>query len=49
MQLSGAASVAELRQADVVVSGETYHWLRVRGFEETLNELARRRLTSSAH
>lgn len=49
MQLSGAASVAEMSQVDVVVSGETYHWLRVRGFEETLSELARRRLASSAH
>lgn len=44
MQLSGAASIAEMRQVDVVVTGETYHWLRLRGFEETLNELARRRL-----
>jgi hypothetical protein len=26
---------------DVVVTGETYHWLRLRGFEEALNALAR--------
>jgi isopentenyl-diphosphate delta-isomerase len=42
MQLSGAASIAQLSQADVVVSGETYHWLKVRGFETTLYELAQR-------
>lgn len=43
MQLSGATSIAELRQSDVVVSGETYHWLRLRGFEETLRGMAQRR------
>jgi isopentenyl-diphosphate delta-isomerase len=43
MQLSGAASVADMRSVDVVVSGETYHWLRLRGFEETLQKLAQRR------
>src|SRR5581483_9354194 len=36
MQLSGAASIAELSQTDVVVTGETYHWLKLRGFEATL-------------
>ena len=41
MQLSGAATISEMRQVDVVVTGETYHWLRLRGFEETLNALAR--------
>ena len=45
MQLSGASSIAEMRQVDVVITGETYHWLRLRGFEETLNALARRRQT----
>jgi isopentenyl-diphosphate Delta-isomerase len=43
MQLSGAASVAQLQQADVVVTGETYHWLKLRGFETTLYTLAQRR------
>lgn len=43
MQLSGAASIAEMSRVNVVVTGETYHWLRLRGFEETLNTLARRR------
>ena len=42
MQLSGAASIDELRGTNVVVTGETYHWLRLRGFEETLQTLARR-------
>ena len=41
MQLSGAASIIKMRQVDVVVTGETYHWLRLRGFEATLNALAR--------
>jgi isopentenyl-diphosphate Delta-isomerase len=45
MQLSGAASIAEMRQVDLVVTGETYHWLRLRGFEETLQGFARRRQT----
>jgi isopentenyl-diphosphate delta-isomerase len=42
MQLSGAASNDALRQVPVVVAGETYHWLRLRGFEEVLSGLARR-------
>lgn len=42
MQLSGAASNDALRQVPVVVTGETYHWLRLRGFEEVLTHLARR-------
>jgi hypothetical protein len=45
MQLSGAASIADLRQVPVVVTGETYHWLRLRGFEQTLSELAQRHKT----
>lgn len=43
MQLSGASCIAEMRQVDVVVTGETYHWLKLRGFEETLRDFARRR------
>lgn len=43
MQLSGAASVAALKQADVVVTGETRAWLTMRGFEETLHGMAQRR------
>lgn len=43
MQLSGASSIDALRQVNVVVTGESYHWLRLRGFESTLNELAVRR------
>lgn len=43
MQLSGAANVAAMRQVDVVVTGETYHWLKLRGFEDTLYKLAQRR------
>jgi isopentenyl-diphosphate delta-isomerase len=42
MQLSGAASNDALCQVPVVVAGETYHWLRLRGFEEVLTGLARR-------
>jgi isopentenyl-diphosphate Delta-isomerase len=41
MQLSGASSISEMRQVDVVITGETYHWLHLRGFEETLTALAR--------
>jgi isopentenyl-diphosphate delta-isomerase len=43
MQLSGAATLADLCQTDVVITGETYHWLRLRGFDETLHALAQRR------
>lgn len=44
MQLSGAASIEQLRQADVVVTGETYHWLKMRGFEDILQHMAQRRM-----
>lgn len=44
MQLSGAATTAELRQADVIVGGETRQWLELRGFGETLRAMANRRL-----
>jgi isopentenyl-diphosphate delta-isomerase len=43
MQLSGAASIAQLREVDIVVTGATSEWLRLRGFEEELKEMARRR------
>lgn len=43
MQLSGAASIAAMRQVDVVVTGETYHWLKLRGFEDILHRMAQRR------
>jgi isopentenyl-diphosphate delta-isomerase len=45
MQLSGAANVAQLRQADVLVGGETRHWLELRGFGETLRSMANRKMT----
>ncbi|WP_100402449.1 type 2 isopentenyl-diphosphate Delta-isomerase [Bacillus sp. FJAT-42315] len=32
----GATSIEELQQAPVVIKGETYHWLDVRGFEPAL-------------
>ncbi len=47
MQLSGAATISALRQVNVVVTGETYHWLRLRGFEDTLTTLARRPVPAS--
>ncbi len=43
MQLSGATSIAQLQQVDVVVTGETRNWLTTRGFEETLKSMAQRR------
>jgi isopentenyl-diphosphate delta-isomerase len=43
MQLSGASTVAQLREADIVVTGETRNWLTLRGFEEKLKEMAQRR------
>ena len=43
MQLSGAATVAALREVDVVVSGETREWLVMRGFEDTLHAMSQRR------
>jgi isopentenyl-diphosphate delta-isomerase len=47
MQLSGAATIKTMRQVNVVVTGETHHWLRLRGFDETLNTLARRQTEPS--
>ncbi len=49
MQLSGAASVAQLRQADVVVTGETREWLMLRGFESDLKGMAQRRWRQVNH
>jgi isopentenyl-diphosphate delta-isomerase len=46
MQLSGAATIAQLQQVDIVVTGETRNWLIMRGFEETLKAMAQRRWTS---
>jgi len=43
MQLSGSASVAKLREADVVVTGATREWLALRGFEGDLKGMAQRR------
>ncbi len=43
MQLSGAATIAQLQQADVVVTGESREWLTLRGFEGTLKAMAQRR------
>lgn len=42
MQLTGAASVAEMQQRPVVVTGQTREWLATRGFEPDLHRLARR-------
>jgi isopentenyl-diphosphate Delta-isomerase len=42
MQLAGAATVAELQQAPVVVLGETRAWLEQRGFGEVLQAQAQR-------
>ena len=43
MQLSGAATIEQLQQVDIVVTGETRNWLSMRGFEDDLKSLARRR------
>ncbi len=43
MQLSGAATIGQLQQVDIVVTGETRNWLTVRGFEEELKVMAQRR------
>src|SRR5436190_7296654 len=43
MQLSGAASIEQLQQTDIVVTGETRNWLSMRGFEEELKSMAQRR------
>ena len=43
MQLSGAATIGQLQQTDIVVTGETRNWLTMRGFEEQLTSMAQRR------
>src|SRR2546425_6623874 len=43
MQLSGAANIGQLREVDVVVTGETRNWLTLRGFEEEVKAMAQRR------
>lgn len=43
MQLSGAASITQLRETDIVVTGKTREWLSLRGFDEHLHTLAQRR------
>ncbi len=43
MQLSGAASIEQLRLTDVVVTGATHEWLALRGFEDDLKKMAQRR------
>ena len=42
MQLSGAASIGQLREVDIVVSGEKRNWLTMRGFEDELKAMAQR-------
>lgn len=42
MQLTGADSVAAMRQVPAVLSGATRAWLEIRGFEEVVRDLARR-------
>jgi isopentenyl-diphosphate delta-isomerase len=43
MQLSGAATIEQLRHVDIVVTGSSREWLSLRGFEEDLKEMAQRR------
>jgi len=45
MQLSSASNLAQLRDTDIVLSGETYHWLQLRGFESEMRAMAQRRPT----
>ncbi len=49
MQLSGAAAIAQMREVDVVVTGETRNWLVLRGFEEELKGMAQRRWRRMKH
>lgn len=42
MQLTGAATIAEMRRRPVVVTGMTREWLVARGFERDLHAMARR-------
>lgn len=43
MQLSGARTLAQMREVDIVITGETRSWLQMRGFEEELKGMAQRR------
>ena len=43
MQLSGAATIEQFQQVDIVVTGETRNWLSMRGFEDELKSMAQRR------
>ncbi|HEX3642678.1 MAG TPA: type 2 isopentenyl-diphosphate Delta-isomerase, partial [Ktedonobacteraceae bacterium] len=43
MQLSGSATIAQLRQADIVVTGASREWLTLRGFEDDLKGMAQHR------
>lgn len=43
MQLSGAATISQLREVDVVVTGASREWLVLRGFEGDLQAMAQRR------
>lgn len=47
MQLTGSASIAELRRAPVVVTGATREWLELRGFGEVVRGIARRGIVES--
>jgi isopentenyl-diphosphate delta-isomerase len=49
MQLNGAASIEQLQQTDIVVTGETRNWLSMRGFEKELKSMAQRRWTKMQH
>ena len=49
MQLSGSSSIARLRQADVVVTGESQNWLLSRGFDAELTVMAQRRWRRMMH
>ncbi len=49
MQLSGSSSIARLRQADVVVTGEARNWLILRGFDAELIVMAQRRWRRMMH
>lgn|SRR5487761_1909093 len=48
MQLTGSATIADLRRAPVVVTGATRDWLELRGFDETLRALAQRGMDERA-
>jgi isopentenyl-diphosphate delta-isomerase len=42
MQLSGASNLVQLRDTAIVLSGETYHWLQLRGFKNEIRAMAQR-------